>query len=189
MRKAVIDDSLGFEFRDKKSSRHPAKFITHTDFADDIAILSSNLTNGQILLSAIEREASKVRLIINRKKTEFIVVGDIKVPPNSLLVCDGPIKQVDDFKYLGSWLMSSSKDFEVRKATAWKAAIRMVKIWKSNLSRQCKLNIFTSTVESVLLYGAETWSLTATLDKRLDGCYTKLLRYALGYRWDDKITH
>ena len=65
----------------------------------------------------------------------------------------------------------------------------MVRIWKSQLSRKCKLNIFTSTVESVLLYGAETWSLTTTLNKRLDGCYTKLLRYALGFRWEDKITN
>ena len=72
---------------------------------------------------------------------------------------------------------------------AWKAATRMVKIWKSNLSRKCKINIFTSTVESVLLYGAETWSLTVALNKRLDGCYTKLLRYALGYRWEDKVTN
>ena len=85
--------------------------------------------------------------------------------------------------------MFSRKDFEVRKAVAWKAATRMVKIWKSNLSRKCKINIFTSTVESVLLYGAETWSLTVALNKRLDGCYTKLLRYALGYRWEDKVTN
>ena len=44
-------------------------------------------------------------------------------------------------------------------------------------------------MDIVLLYGAETWSLTVTLNKRLDGCYTKLLRYALGYRWEDKVTN
>ena len=189
MRKAVVDDSLGFQYQKKRSSRYPAKFITDTDFADDIAILSSTLENGQILLSAIEREAAKAGLIINRKKTEFLTVGDIEIPKDSLVVSDGPIKQVDDFKYLGSWLMCSRKDFEGRKAVAWKAATRMAKIWKSNLSRKCKINIFTSTVESVLLYGAETWSLTVTLNKRLDGCYTKLLRYALRYRWEDKFTN
>ena len=27
--------------------------------------------------------------------------------------------------------------------------------------------------------------MTATLERRLDGAYTKLLRYALGLRWDD----
>ena len=59
MRKAVVDDSLGFQYRDRRSSRNPAKFITDTDFADDIAIISSTLANGQILLSAIEREAAK----------------------------------------------------------------------------------------------------------------------------------
>jgi hypothetical protein len=28
---------------------------------------------------------------------------------------------------------------------------------------------------------------SSTLEKKLDGCYTRLLRYALGYTWSDKI--
>jgi hypothetical protein len=99
------------------------------------------------------------------------------------------VARVDDFKYLGSWLMNSMKDFEVRKALAWKAATRLVKIWKrKHMSRSLKLKLFLACVESVLLYNAVTWTMNNTLTKRLDGCYTRLFRYALGYTWTDKIS-
>ena len=36
-------------------------------------------------------------------------------------------------------------------------------VWSSKLSRSLKVRLFLATVESVLLYGAETWTLTKTL--------------------------
>ena len=48
---------------------------------------------------------------------------------------------------------------------------------------------FKATVESVLLYGAETWTLTKTLQKGLDGCYTRLLRHALNIKWQQRLTN
>jgi len=86
--------------------------------------------------------------------------------------------------------MDSSKDFNCRKALAWKAAMRLIRIWKSKkVSRQVKLNLFLACVESTLLYNAVTWTMTNGLTKKLDGCYTRLLRYCLGLKWSDRITN
>ena len=41
----------------------------------------------------------------------------------------------------------------------------------------------------MLLYGCESWTLTAALTKRLDGLYTRLLRFALNITWRDKWTN
>ena len=46
-----------------------------------------------------------------------------------------------------------------------------------------------ATVESILLYGSETWTLTKTLQKRLDGCYTRMLRMAYNISWKEKKTN
>ena len=43
------------------------------------------------------------------------------------------VKYVDNFKYLGSRIMDSEKDFKIRKALAWTACNKMDKIWRSNL--------------------------------------------------------
>jgi hypothetical protein len=154
-------------------------------------LLSDSDKNIQIMLNSIESFALKVGLKINRDKTEFMLIGNW-VNKHEILISlsSGKINAVDDFKYLGSWLLNSSKDFETRKILAWKVCIKLKKIWQSNIiSKNLKLNIFKACVESILLYNAVTWTLNTTLTKKLDGCYTNLLRYALGYKWSDKITN
>ena len=101
----------------------------------------------------------------------------------------GVIKVVDNFKYLGGWMHSTEKDFEIRKALAWSSCHKLQKIWKSDMNRKLKVRLFLTTVESVLLYGSETWSINKTLQKRLDGCYTRMLRMALNISWEAKLTN
>ena len=117
------------------------------------------------------------------------MVGDsISKNLHTINIRDGPLKRVDDYKYLGSWLLNSDKDFRVRKEFAWKAAKSLYRTWKSKtISRKVKVNLFHATIESVLLYNATTWTMTKTLEKSLDGTYTKLLRYALNISWKDRI--
>ena len=62
----------------------------------------------------------------------------------------------------------------------------MTSVWNSNLPRQIKLGFFYATVESVLLYGSEFWTLNTTLEKSLDGGYTRMLPAVLNI---SKSTH
>ena len=93
------------------------------------------------------------------------------------------LEYVSDFQYLGSWVDSSEKDFEIRKAKAWVACNRLNKIWTSTLPTKLKLKLFRATVESVLLYGSECWTLTKRLEQKLDGCYTRMLMRVQNMNW------
>ena len=56
----------------------------------------------------------------------------------------------------------------------------------------CRENTYVmtlSTVESVFLYGAETWTLTKALEKQLNGCYTRMLRIAFNVSWKEHMTN
>ena len=64
----------------------------------------------------------------------------------------------------------------MRKALAWRALNGMTSVWKSNLPRHIKISFLSATVESILLYGSDCWSLTQALQKSLDGCFTRMLR-------------
>ena len=77
------------------------------------------------------------------------------------------------------------KDLKVRKALAWSACHKLRKIWSSTLSKRIKIRLFIDTVESV----AETWTITQTMKKQLDGCYTRMLRMALNVSWKQHITN
>ena len=97
--------------------------------------------------------------------------------------------EVDDFVYLGAWIGNSEKDFEIRKAKAWNALNKMNRAWKSKMKRKMKVRLFRSTVETILLYGSETWTITKSLGKRIDGCYSRMLRAALNIRRSDKVSN
>ena len=89
---------------------------------------------------------------------------------------------VDDVTY-------TEKDVRVRKGQAWKALNKLARIWKSDLSGQRKSQLFVATVESVLLYGCEAWTLTKAMEKSLDGMYTRMLRMVHGVSGLQKMTN
>ena len=127
----------------------------------------------------MESECAKVGLRLNAKKTEVITYNIHEEHPPLTTTGGMALKEVKDFKYLGAWVNSTEQDLKVRKALAWKALNGMASVWNSNLPRQTKLSFFYATVESVLLYGSECWTLKPTLQKSLDGCYTRMLRVVL----------
>ena len=111
------------------------------------------------------------------------------LPETELLANGKPLEKVNDFEYLGSWVDNPAKDIKIRNAQAWSALRRLDNIWKSNLPRKLKINFFRATVENILLYGAETWTITKILNNELDGTYTCLLRYALNIDWKHHISN
>ena len=57
------------------------------------------------------------------------------------------------------------------------------------IPNKIKIRLFTATVESVLLYGCSTWTLTKAMEKSLDGTYTRMLRMALNVSWKEHKTN
>ena len=141
------------------------------------------------MLTSIEKEAYKIGLHINAKKTEIMSFNQ-NTPPNLKSEnSDKPINNVTHFKHLGAWMLSSEKDFENRKALAWSAILKMKSIWNSKMNTSLKIRTFTVTVEPILLYGSETWTINVSLRKKIDDCYTRLLRMASNISWKEKLTN
>ena len=95
----------------------------------------------------------------------------------------------NDFNYLGSFIASTEQDVNIRLGKAWAALNGMNNIWKSNLPDQLKRNFFRATVESVLVYGSISWTLTSALEKKIDCSYTRMLRAALNKSWTDHLSN
>ena len=190
LRKAMdgCEEDLGFTITPRKSRRHPKEVLADLGFADGIALLSDAIYEAQQLLYKVERECKKVGLGLNGPKTKSLAYNVEDLVPMKTL--DGTeLEWKEDFKYLGSWVDSSAKDMSVRKALAWKALNSMDKIWKSCMRTELKKKFFTATVESILLYGCEAWSLTEAEEKSLDGTYTRMLRKATNVHWSSHTTN
>ena len=46
-----------------------------------------------------------------------------------------------------------------------------------------------SAIETILLYGCESWTLNKAMPKSINGCYTRMLRMAQNVSWRDHITN
>ena len=178
----------GYELRARQSSRHPAVHLTDTDFADDIALISQSLENAQSLLQSLEQASNCVGLYLNETKTEYINKCLSNTDIGIRTLQQKLLKQVDDYKYLGSFISSSLKDFIARKGMTWSACNDLNKIWRSHLSNKIKLHIFKTIIEPILLYGSETWTLSKKMEARLDGTYTRLLMRVQNISWKSHPT-
>ena len=190
MRNTIGEDSekLGFTLAKRKSRRIGPTMVTDLGFADDLALITEGMKASQELLTRLEKEAAKVGLHLNAKKTEVMTYNQpVNIP---IKTSNGEeIKVVEDFKYLGSYVNKSNDEIKIRKALAWSACHKMQKVWRSTLKKSLKIRLFMTTVESVLLYGSETWTLTKSMQNSLDGTYTRMLRMALGVKWTDHMTN
>ena len=57
------------------------------------------------------------------------------------------------------------------------------------LPRATKIRLFRATVDSVLPYGSETWTVIKKLEKSVNGCYTRMLWTALNVDWQQHMNN
>ena len=198
MRRAV-DTTLGVQLiAPGYGPRHPGLFVTDTGFADDIALMSDGLGKLQVLTDRVVAEAALVGLAVNVQKTKLMcivppsgrdqgcateaVVGDIFVYGKAIALCD-------DFKFLGSYVRSTEKDFSVRRALAWRACQQLQPLWSSPLRWDTKRRLFQCFVLPVLTYGSEAWTLSPKLSALLDGTHTRLLRKCLDVHYSRHLSN
>ena len=170
----------GCKLTKERSRRYPAKAITDTDSADDIALPANTPAQAKTLLHSLERAAAGIGFHVNVYKTEYICFnqrGDFSTLNSS------PLKLVDMFTYLGSSASSTETDINTQLAKAWAAIDRLSVIWNLDLTDNMKRSFFKAAVVSILLYGCTTWTLTKRMKKKLDGNYTRMLRVILNKSW------
>ena len=128
--------------------------LADLEFADDIATVTDSLMKNTQLCQKIADTAARFGLMFNISKTKYMFFNITRpLHPEDRVAVNGEfLEEVNDLKYLGSYVRSSPKDILVRKALAWKALQTLDVFWKSKMSRWIKIKIFRTAVEPVLLY-------------------------------------
>ena len=121
----------GFKLHSRRSTRQHAVYLTDTDFAYYITLISQYLEHAQDLLQSLEKASNGVGLYLNETKTECMHRCHSN-NSNTIRTRNGTsLKQVDDYKYLGSYVSSSEKDFTTRKVMAWSTCNDMHKSFRA----------------------------------------------------------
>ena len=168
--------------------------VTDLEYADDAALLAITLANLASLLNEMAAEAKKLGMKINVPKTKWMKIAKVDKESDSeeLTLENEVIEKVKIFKYLGSQITDDGDhevdiDARIVKAkTAFKKLYRG--IWKRrDVSLKTKFRVYSALVEPIVLYGAESWTLSAKVKQKLDVFDNDCLRTILGITWSDKI--
>lgn len=99
-------------------------------------------------------------------------------------VLEVPIKNVDEFKYLGRVVSRKDDDWPAvnrnltRARAAWGKLGRILS--KEGASPKAMASVYKTVVQAVLLYGSESWVLTSTMEKKLQSFHRRCARYITG---------
>jgi hypothetical protein len=178
-------DNLGIDFH--------TRFIDLC-YADDVVIFASMIDTLAEALVIMNAETSPLVLSINWAKTKIQSLSDfLHPPPNTISVNNENVEVVDHFVYLGSRISSncsSEPEITRRLGLARRTFGRLSRVWRSNKVRPLtKIRILNTCVLPVLLYGCETWCLSARMTSRLDAYHRSCLRHILAIRWFHRVTN
>ena len=168
--------------------------MNNVRYADDTTLIAESEEKLQDLLEKVRTESERKGLSINVKKTECMVISKEKVPPKCVVKVDEEvIKQVDKFNYLGSMITIDGRcDTEIKKRIgiakdSFQKMGRILKDRKMNI--RIKVRLLKCYVHSVFLYECECWTISPTMQKKIEAAEMWFYRRMLRISWTEHVTN
>lgn len=157
-------------------------------YADDIDIIGRRKENVETSFVEIEKAADRVGLKINAHKTKYMLATRSDSTRQNfgqnVSIGDHNFEVVKEFVYLGSSVNQSNNTSEeiIRRIVLGSRCLYgLSKLLRSkNLSRSSKIQIYNTLILPVVMYGSETWELTAADCERLLIFERRVLRMIFG---------
>lgn len=183
--------------RDVGGSGGSLELLSVLLYADDMVLLSPSREELTVMLQAMDKVAASLGLRINASKTEILSIdkdwveedGVVQQGPE-VVISEGVVKEVSQFKYLGSVLVADGRldvELKIRKGRALGRFKQFEKMWGTkHLSVVTKVKCYKAYVLPILLFGSECWALTKEQLQVLERVHTSCLRSILRVRLSDR---
>ncbi|VDP86500.1 unnamed protein product [Schistosoma mattheei] len=163
--------------------------LNDLDYADDLALLSQSQQQTQEKTTSVVAASTAVGLNIHKGKSKILRYNTTCTNPVTI---DGEdLEDVKTFTYLGSIIdehTRSDTDVRARFGRTRAAYLQQKNICDSKqVSTNTKVRI--SNTNTVLLYGAETWTITKVIIQKIQVFINTFLSEILRIRWSDTISN
>ena len=160
-------------------------------YADDLVLMSDEKEKLHESLKIFDEAVADAGMEMSVAKTKVMQTGEGAEDISIDFGARGTVKEVKEFKYLGSLItndgsMTREISERIGKAGGVFAAMRRNVFAVKAMSKEVKLRVYSASVLSVLLYGSETWNCTAAEIRRLESFHNRCLRCMFGI---SKLTH
>lgn len=121
-----------FALKTARGKRFPAETITDADYADDLALFTSNIEETRKLVHSLEKASDDDGLYVNAKKTEFM---PFQLERSMKTLKAETVKEVYSFVYLGCEIANTESDVNNRIGKAWTVLNKIKPIWETQLKK------------------------------------------------------
>ena len=162
------------------------------EYADDTVLFSPPMASLMSMLHSYSAMASNFSLTVNWSKTKVMHVGD-RGDTDPIAIDREQVEFIFIFNYLGSMVSNDGNpQTEVHRRKGL-AAAPMRYLWQplwrhQEDSCQTKLWVYRVYMFSILLYASETWSMTKSIAKQIDGFDLSTCE-PLSISWQEHITN
>lgn len=176
--------------RDTPGIQVGEKHVKNLKYADDQAVLAKSERALQDMIDNINEAGKRFGMKINAGKTKVMKIG--KSEGRIHLTLEGQeLEQVDNFRYLGGLIKSNGGCTEEIRSRIGMGKIAYEKVKDLLTARRIPLKLrkrFAKCyVWSVVLYGAETWTLRKKEERFLESFEMWVWRRLKGIKWSDKV--
>ena len=193
------DNPIGRLVNQRSQSKGTLLLLNNLLYVDDGAFIFTNKTDMIKAAEIIYKHFARFGLIMHigrdgkKSKTEAMYFPPklltAKETPevttkDTFKVMDGYVGFTDKFQYLGSLITTDLKDTHEIKKRVQKATVQMNELrhlWRNkNIKTDIKVWLYLSLPVNTLLWGCESWTMTARSIKALESFHTKSIRKILG---------
>jgi Reverse transcriptase (RNA-dependent DNA polymerase) len=172
---------------EKKGIKIDGAYLNHLRFADDIVIISEDITEIQSMLQQLNQESKRAGLKMNYSKTKIMTSENARV-----VIGTDIIETVSEYNYLGHiiTLGKDNRDREIRRRIqlSWAAFAKVSHILRDHATPiNLKRKVYDACILPVSTYGLETVALTQISANKLRVMQRAMERSMLGVSLRDKI--
>ena len=147
--------------------------INNIRYADDTALIATSQVNLQRLVDRVVVKSNAYGMEVNLKKTECMMMTKKENVPECRITIKGEmIKQVNNFKYLGSNITSDGRcviEMKCRIAQAKPAFVDLDNILKNKkMTIRARMRVLKCYVYPIIQYGCKAWTLNAELRRAIN---------------------
>ena len=183
--------------------KYEESFIAYLAFADDICFVAHSKAAAEKQLQSLQKLARSCGLEINvgKGKTEYQYfpgrADGVPAPPaegHQIVSIDGKVVEcVEAYRYLGTEPTDVEAAFSRRLGLTWAAARKLDQLWRTKTTSaddaKLKIKFFNAMVQSIFVYGCQTWPASREWTARIDGAYDRLLRWCFGQQYNRLALH
>ncbi|KAI5742530.1 hypothetical protein M8J77_008273 [Diaphorina citri] len=164
--------------------------VKNLKYADDQAVLATSERALQVMIDNINEAGKRFGMKINAGKTKVMKIGKTERRIN--LTLEGQrLEQVESFRYLGGLIKSNGSCTEEIRSRIGMGKIAFEKVKDLLTTRRIPLKLRKRFVKcyvwSVVLYGAETWTMRKKEEKYLESFEMWVWRRLEGIKWSDRV--